>query len=295
MCSVSGLGFWKGKLLTLTDPTLMRYRATEGITPSIKVEKPLKTAFTFPLLFAPGESWEYSVGVDWAAWAVERVTNMSVEEYMEKNIWEPLGIKSMTFHPKTKPACMEKLTAMSIRSGGADPNFGIPADPDGKVEYTDDGVWSFDAQGDSAGAGTYGSVVDYQKILQSICANDEKLLKRSTVEEMFKPQLSDASRQTLMAMLAIPEVNQTFGGLPKGTQADYGLGGILIMEDLPGALTKGTMAWGGYPNLQWFCDRKAGMSGIFGCQIHAPGDLRMIELSSQWQRELYKKAGKEKL
>jgi CubicO group peptidase (beta-lactamase class C family) len=249
----------------------------------------MKEAFTYPLLFAPGEGWEYSVGIDWASWAVERVSNMSIEQYMEKFIWSPLGIKSMTFHPKTNPACMVKLVDMSVRSGGRNPNFGIPADPDGKVEYTDDRVWNLESNEASAGAGCFGSVVDFQKILQSICANDGQLLDARMVDEMFKPQLSEVSRKAWMAKLAIPEVNQTYGGLPKGTQADWGLGGCLIMEDLQGATKKGTMTWGGYPNLQWFCDRSGGMSGIFGCQISLPGDLKEISLYREWQKELYKK------
>ena len=170
----------------------MRYRATEGINPTLTAAKSIKDSYTFPLLFEPGESWEYGVGIDWAAWAVERVTKMSVPDYMEKHIWGPLGIKSMSFHPKTKPACMEKLTDMSERSGGVHPLFGVPADPEGKVAYTDNRVWGLEPDGVASGAGGFGAPLDYQKILQSICANDEKLLKRSTVEEMFKPQLSEA-------------------------------------------------------------------------------------------------------
>jgi CubicO group peptidase (beta-lactamase class C family) len=277
------------------DPDLMRYRATEGINPTLTAAKSIKDSYTFPLLFEPGESWEYGVGIDWAAWAVERVTKMSVPDYMEKHIWGPLGINSMSFHPKTKPACMEKLTDMSERSGGVHPLFGVPADPEGKVAYTDNRVWGLEPDGVASGAGGFGAPLDYQKILQSICANDEQLLKRSTVEEMFKPQLSEASCKTWMALLAIPEVNQTFGGFPAGMQADWGLGGCLIMEDLSGAVKKGTMTWGGYPNLQWFCDRKAGLSGILGCQTSIPGDLKVIRLYQEWQKELYKRHGKEKL
>lgn len=33
----------------------------------------IKDRFKFPLLFAPGESWSYSVGIDWAGQMVERV------------------------------------------------------------------------------------------------------------------------------------------------------------------------------------------------------------------------------
>jgi len=273
---------------------LKRYRtATEGSAPGLYVVKPMIEACTFPLLFAPGEGWEYGVGIDWANWAVERVTGLSVEQYMEKNIWAPLDIKSMTFHPKTKPACMEKLTDMSARSGGKHAILAFPADPEGKVEYIDNGIWNLDSPGISAGVGCYGSIVEYQRILQSICANDEKLLARATVEEMFRPQLSEASRKAWMARIAIPAIRQAFGGLPESDKGDWGLGGCLIMEDVPGTMTKGTMVWGGYPNLQWFCDRSAGMSGIFGSQIFLPGDLKEIALYKEWQKELYEKTGKD--
>jgi CubicO group peptidase (beta-lactamase class C family) len=220
---------------------------------------------------------------------------MPLQDYIQKNIWDPLRMNSMTFSPKTKPGCMDKLVDMSIRIGGIDPIFGLAADPEGKVEYIDDHIWNLETPGTSAGAGAFGNVVDYQKLLQSLCADDEKLLKRSTVEEMFKPQLTEASRKALMETLAIPQLNQPLSGLPMGTQVDYGLGGLLIMEDLPGARRKGTMSWGGYPNLLWFCDRKAGVSGIYGGQIFAPGDLKSQQLFGEWEKELYKKVGKEKL
>ena len=112
---------------------------------------------------------------------------------------------------------------------------------------------------------------------------------------MFRPQLSEASRKAWIAKLAIPEIRQVYGGLPQSDRDDWGLGGCLIMDDVPGTLRKGTMVWGGYPNLQWFCDRRAGVSGIFGSQIFLPGDAKEIALYKEWQRELYKKVAKERL
>jgi hypothetical protein len=43
-------------LLTQKDPVLMRFRATQGITPSLFVDKPVLEAFNFPLLFEPGDA-----------------------------------------------------------------------------------------------------------------------------------------------------------------------------------------------------------------------------------------------
>lgn len=41
------------------------------------------------------------------------------------------------------------------------------------------------------------------------------------------------------------------GGTPKQIKKDWGLGGVLILQDAPDAMKAGTMLWGGYPNLIW--------------------------------------------
>jgi hypothetical protein len=43
------------------------------------------------------------------------------------------------------------------------PIFGVPADPDGKVDNIDDRIWNLETMGISAGAGGYGNLVDYQR------------------------------------------------------------------------------------------------------------------------------------
>lgn len=52
---------------------------------------------TLPLLFEPGTGWMYGCGLEWVGKLIERVNNVSLEEYMKKNIWEPLGIKDISF------------------------------------------------------------------------------------------------------------------------------------------------------------------------------------------------------
>lgn len=282
--------------LIIKGPILQRFRATQGFTPSLHVMKPIFDAYTLPLLFEPGESWEYGVGIDWAGYMVERVNgSVNLEEYCQKNIWDRLGVKSWTYFPKKNPACFEKFTDMSERAGGIN-MFGTPANPEGKVSYTDNLVWNLETPGYSGGAGSYGAPLDYEKLLHSILSDDEKLLKETTVDEMFrKDHCSEASTAAFMQLLQYREVNDSYVGLPMGTKVTYGLGGAIILEDLPGRRRKGTMAWGGYPNLIWFIDRVGGMAGIYGSQICFPGDPKTIELMGLWEKELYKKSGKEKL
>lgn len=196
------------------NPVLMRYRATQGITPSLIIQGPLLPAFTMPLLFAPGESWEYSVGLDWAGWMVERVNGgITLEQYLNENVWAPLGVESITFYPKRNPATMSKLVDISDREGGFTP-FGTAANPEGKVVYTDNTIWNQETDGCAGGSGCYGAPLDYHKLLNSLLKEDEKILRKSTVEEMFKPQLNDAGRAAFMEKMTIPELNDVLTAIP---------------------------------------------------------------------------------
>ena len=52
-----------------------------------------------PLVNQPGTRWEYGVNIDWAGIAVERVSGLSLNEYFQKHIFEPLGITEISMFP----------------------------------------------------------------------------------------------------------------------------------------------------------------------------------------------------
>lgn len=277
------------------NPLLMKYQATRGVKVGLGISRSIVESYDFPLLFEPGESWEYSAGIDWAGEMVMRVTNMSLEEYMAQNIWQPLGMKYVTFFPAKTPDVKSRLVDMSQRDSPVT-MFGTAQNPDAKLEYTDKTIWAFDSVvGCHGGAGGYGAPLDYAKMVHSICADDGKLLKSETIAEMFKPQLTDAARAKINELNRIPELNRVYGGSPMDVTLDWGIGGIMNLDAYPGR-SAGTIAWGGYPNLLWWCDRSAGISGIIGTQINPPGDLKVENLFKEWTKECYAKAGiKEKL
>lgn len=47
------------------------------------------------------------------------------------------------------------------------------------------------------------------------------------------------------------KANNAMGGTSKQVKKDWGLGGVLIMDDAPDGKKAGTMLWGGLPNLIW--------------------------------------------
>ncbi|TVY87370.1 Acyltransferase [Lachnellula willkommii] len=183
----------------------------------------------------------------------------------------------------------------SWESGGTTP-FGTAADPEAPVEYTENWGWSRDMSDCSGGAGLFGNVIDYQKLLHSICADDGKLLKKETVDYMFQDHLSAASKAVFNKTLENPALREILGGgVMAGMEITHGLGGMIFLKNVDGGRRAGTIAWGGYPNLLWFCDRKAGLSGIAGSQMVPSGDPKFNRLFALWEQELYKRAGKGKL
>lgn len=279
----SGIGY------DIFNPLLQRWRRSQG-QPIVMNDGRLVDICMCPLIFEPGTAWEYSTGIDWAGQMVERVNSTRLHEYMRTNICQPLGIKDLTFHLERREDIRKRMPDMSKREGEVHPMFGSTMNPEGKVVWTKDRVWGDPVEDDFGGAGGYATATDYSKILHSICSNDGKLLKKETVDEMFRPQLSEESQKHLTGLLTIWQLNNMFGGLPTGTEVDFGLGGLLCLNDLETTgRKKGSMSWGGLPNLVWWMDRQAGLSGIYASQVIPPGDPRSLEMARKFEGAMYER------
>jgi CubicO group peptidase (beta-lactamase class C family) len=67
---------------------------------SLSISKALNTFVMTPLAHQPGTKYLYSnIGIDVAATAVEQVSGMPFETFLEKRLFEPLGMKETTFFP----------------------------------------------------------------------------------------------------------------------------------------------------------------------------------------------------
>jgi len=225
-------------------PGLLRWRKSRGEKPSAGVT--VATRFLYPLVFEPGTSWTYGAGHDWAGKMVERVNpSMTLETYFEKYIWQPLGIKDMTFFIEGRPDLKAKKAGMSIRK--APDKKAMPYD--GPIPY--EGVK--DCMG---GQGLSACAPEYLKVIHSLLADDGNLLKKEGAAELFTPQLTELSQKALMKLSKIPDLNNLFGAtLPIDCEKDWGLGGLLCLNHIPGWRSKETMTWTGLPNLCWVLPR----------------------------------------
>lgn len=156
--------------------------------------------FVCPLMFEPGEGWCYGPGIDFAGLLIERATNQTLEAYMKQNLWEPLGITDVTFHLSQHPDLAARLADMSER------------DPDsGKCRPATSRPIYLDAQGNEmvdclGGQGGFTCAKEYVKVLKAVLDCDVEregnVLKKASVDELFKPQLTEASKAALNAILS---------------------------------------------------------------------------------------------
>ncbi|KAK8098231.1 beta-lactamase/transpeptidase-like protein [Apiospora kogelbergensis] len=238
--------------------------------------------FGHPLLYEPGESWSYGSASDWAGKVVEKLSGLSLEEYMKRHIWAPLGLENITFWPGTNPDMAKRLCSMSIRdtrSGKAVQSRKlIPMTPGAREAF--------------GGQGAYATMGDYTEILNSLLTDDERLLKRETAATMFQPQLSGGPQKALDEAFSNPQ--WAVGYYPPGAY-NWCLGGLLVEGKTEASWRKpGTMLWGGAINSAWFIDRATGVCGVFGSNLLPSADPQIEVLMTGFEEEIYKKAAKER-
>lgn len=175
----------------------------------------------------------YSCGIDWAGQMVERTNgNIRLGDYMKKHIWGPLGMNLTTF----RLAEHEEVRARLVKITARVPEVGLVANP--PLPYP-----APNPKDDEGGAGAYSAATDYIKILTSLLKDDGKLLKPETVKEMFTPQLEGGGKY-LKTVLQNPELATVMmAGMPIERDWNWGLGGTIVLDGIPGRASPGTMVW----------------------------------------------------
>ena len=207
-----------------------------------------------PLLFDPGERWEYGSSIDWAGQVVEGVTGQRLGDVMQERIFAPLGMDSTAF---TMTADMRlRLARMHRRQadGTLDPmpDFELPQDPEVHM----------------GGHGLYATVPDYMKFIR-MWLNDGagpngRVLKRETVEMAAKNGLGDMKIKGLPGVIPwLSNAAEFFPGMPKS----WGLTFMINDEVAPTGRPAGALAWAGLANLYYWIDRQNGIGGFWATQI----------------------------
>ncbi|KAI1422430.1 transesterase [Xylaria sp. FL1777] len=240
--------------------------------------------YGYPLVCDPGRQWCYGPGLEWGGKAVERVTGLSLEEYLQRHICEPLGVTDMTFKLLQRADMQARRADMSRRDAA-----GVPQNEDASY-YRIEPADCF------GGMGLFASPRAFMAVLHSLLARDGKLLAAETIDVMFRPQLDAVCEQSLNDEIDARHQTNHGGLLPKtGIRRNHGLGGLMIMENCDGLnwRQKGSMGWGGFPNLYWCVDPEAGVCIVIAFQLIPWADPQCVELGRSFERAVYQQLRKD--
>ncbi|KAL1898908.1 hypothetical protein Sste5346_003319 [Sporothrix stenoceras] len=240
-----------------------------------------------PLLFEPGTSWAYGIGTDWAGKMVERASGLTLGEFMDKNIWKPLGITGATFRILERPDIRDRQAEMTIRTTDADGKAAVGPHP--KPYFPEK------TSADHGGGGVFTNPRDFFKVLVACVDSSPILLTPASYELLCEPSLSEASAAAFQAFRtasaeaasAAAEKRGTPMAIPAAKRLNVALGGGLNLDDVPGGRSAGTIAWGGLPNLSWTVDRKAGVAMLYASQMLPPGEPLSAWVVRKLEAEIY--------
>lgn len=214
-----------------------------------------KAALRTPLLFDPGERWEYGSNIDWAGQVVEAIRGKRLSQVLQEQVFDPLEMKDLAF---TRTADMKARSAI-IHQRGAD----------GGLTPMDDLALPDNPEIDMAGHGLYASVPEYMKFIR-MWLNDGagpkgRVLKPETVAMAVKNGL-EPHQKVCKLPGAIPELSndaEFFPGLPKSWCLTF----MVNDEPAPTGRPAGAIGWAGLANSFFWIDRQNGIGGYWATQI----------------------------
>ena len=226
--------------------------ATDHGQPSVITAS--RAAISSPLLFDPGEQWEYGCNIDWAGQVVEGITGQRLGEVMQERVFGPLSMTSSAF--AMTPDMSARRAVMHQREA------------DGSLTPTPDLVLPQDPEIHMGGHGLYSTTTDYMKFLRMWLDDGNspggRVLKPETVQMAEQNQLGELKVKMLPGV--IPTLSNDAEFFP-GMSKSWGLTFMINDEDAPTGRPAGALAWAGLANLYYWLDRRNGIAGFWATQI----------------------------
>ncbi|WP_052962732.1 serine hydrolase domain-containing protein [Pseudomonas fluorescens] len=224
----------------------------EGRQPSI-ISGSLAALLT-PLLFEPGEQWEYGSNMDWAGLVVEAITGKRLGEVMQQRIFEPLGMTDTAF--SMTASMLQRRAGMHQR------------EEDGSLTAVEGSLLPEEPEVHMGGHGLFSTVKDYCLFIRAWLNDGQgdhgRILKPETIRFAEKNGLDNLKIKALPCVNpSISHTAEFFPGMPKS----WALSFMVNEQDAPTGRPAGSLAWAGLANLFYWIDRKNGIGGFWATQI----------------------------
>jgi methyl acetate hydrolase len=250
-------------------PDMVRWEKESGTNLPLGTVAPLT-----PLMFEPGSRWQYGTSADWSGRLVETVSGMSLEQYFQKNILEPLGMHDTSF--LVPHAKFDRLVAEYRRQDDGTLKEDPRALPPAPKAF-------------NGGGGLYSTAPDYVRFMQMFLRHgkggDGKLiLQPKTVDMMATIQTGDISAGKLKT--ARPAISSDVDFHP-GFKDGFGFGFLINSKSYDGGRSAGSLAWAGIMNTYFWIDPRKGVAGVTMMQFLPFADKEALAVLGDFERSVY--------
>ena len=249
---------------------IQKYHAAKGLSGIFNCEL---AELRLPLLFDPGERWQYGINIDWVGRVVEAVSGQKLGAYLSQHVLGPLGMRDSAFRMTPQMRARKATIHQRLEDGKLVPtDFEVPQEP----------------QFEMGGGGLYSTVGDYLKFLRMILNHGQaaggQVLKPETVELMSRNQMGE------LDVLNLRSTNRMLTNdlpLPPDVPHKWGLAFMINTKTLPTGRPAGSLMWAGLTNCYYWIDPTSGIGGVFLTQILPFADVKAMPLFFAFEYTVY--------
>jgi CubicO group peptidase (beta-lactamase class C family) len=248
---------------------MLRARGPEGPPPF-----GAKAGLHTPLLFDPGEEWNYGISTDWAGLAVEAASGQRLDDYFAEHITGPLGMVDTCFAPSdAQRSRLATLYAQTPEGLGPMP-----------MEIGGGAAAEFLA----GGAGLCSTAPDYLRFCQMILRGGEfdgaRILSAAMVDQLKANQIGGLRAGRMDTVM--PAFAPVYDAFPD-MQTSWSLAFLINPERGPDGRSAGSLAWAGIANCYYWIDPAADVAGILMTQLLPFADASVLSAYGALERSVY--------
>jgi len=218
----------------------------------------MKKLAKLPLLFHPGDKWEYGLSVDVLGYLVEVVSGKSLNDFFKERIFEPLKMPDTHFYlPENKVGRLATVYQYSAEKGLAK----LPdSNAEGSLEFSPAYPYRGPKKFYAGGAGLCATISDYARFAQMLLNGGElegaRILSRKSVELMTADFAGGLN----------PEIGFGLGfGIRRSLREGGELGSI------------GAYGWSGFWNTQFLIDPREQMVTLIFTQLYPYAAVEVMD------------------
>ena len=252
------------------NPDIPKYMQATG-HPSIL--SGLKTSLFYPLVFDPGERWDYGIGIDWLGQVVEVVDGRKIDRFCREEILDPLNMIDTRFEVEDRMA--SRLASVSSR--GEDGKFGdfVIAPPSNPEFY-------------GMGHALYSTAPDFMRFLRMYLNKGQlegkRLLSEKAVQSLLSNQIGDLKVGVLKTVA--PAITADAEFFP-GRKKTHSLAFMRIEEDVPEMRSAGSQFWAGVLNTHCWVDPNKNLAAVLMTQSLPFVEPRFMDVYDRFERAVY--------